>query len=82
MAVYRDLNHRDFVRKIQTFAACQDHSDMAVVIIMSHGNKDGFYSHDCQVISRNWIMRQFAEDFCMPLQNKPKLFIFQACRSF
>ena len=82
--VHRDLNYKDFYKKIQTFAGCQDHftSDMAVVVIMSHGNKDGFISHDCKVVSRNWVMRQFAEDLCLPLLAKPKLFIFQACRSF
>ena len=84
MAVHENLEFDNFVETIKLFASCEDHydSDMAVLIVMSHGNKQGFYSHDGEVISRDWIMGKFAEDVCLPLQNKPKLFIFQACRSF
>lgn len=82
--MHEDLKFDDFVETIKLFASCEDHydSDMAVVIVMSHGIKQGFYSQDGEVISRDWIMGKFAEDVCLPLQNKPKLFIFQACRSY
>ena len=54
---------------------------MAVVVIMSHGRHGLVAACDGREIETEWILRQLNNDGCPNLKGKPKLFIFQACRS-
>jgi hypothetical protein len=56
-----------------------DAVDMCVVVVMTHGYGDFLFSSDGRELDRNWIKRQFVDT--QSLVGKPKLFIFQACRS-
>jgi hypothetical protein len=57
-----------------------DHTDMSVLVVLSHGDKDRIYSSDGQWVATDWILKQFNNANCPRLRGKPKFFIFQACR--
>jgi hypothetical protein len=67
---------RDEIKKI----AEMDHtdSDCFLCVVMSHGEDDKIIATDSQEISFMEIMEPIKS--CTSLQNKPKLFFFQACR--
>ena len=77
-----DLRFEQFYKKIEHFSRESFHAecDMSIVVVMSHGNKDGFYTTDGKVINRGWLIKQFTAASSPQLMNKPKLFIFSACR--
>ncbi|CAL4151307.1 unnamed protein product, partial [Meganyctiphanes norvegica] len=54
--------------------------DSTVVIIMSHGTKEYFYTEDGRKISFNYIVNSFNIHNCPALKGKPKFFIFDCCR--
>ena len=59
--------------------------DSMFVTIMSHGynrnvTETSVVSSDGLMLSTNWIIEQFNNDNCHVLRNKPKVFLFQACR--
>jgi len=69
-------------RDIMAFAQSDKHrrGQMAVVVVLSHGERGCVYGTDggrCQI---DWILEQFNNDKCPALIGKPKFFIFQACR--
>lgn len=53
---------------------------MSVLVILSHGYKEGFISSDGETLKREKILEMFNNEKCPRLQGKPKFFIFQACR--
>ena len=53
-------------------------SDCFLCVVMSHGNEDKIVTYDNREISFEEIMAPIKE--CPSLENKPKLFFFQACR--
>jgi caspase 7 len=53
-------------------------SDCFLCVVMSHGNKEKIVTSDNQEISFEDIMAPIKS--CVSLENKPKLFFFQACR--
>jgi hypothetical protein len=67
---------RDEIQKIADF----DHtdSDCFLCVVMSHGNGDKIMASDSEEISFEEIMKPIKS--CSSLENKPKLFFFQACR--
>ena len=68
---------RDQIQKI----ADEDHtnSDCFLCVVMSHGIDDKIMASDSEEISMKEIMQPIKES-CASLENKPKLFFFQACR--
>jgi len=52
--------------------------DCFLCVVMSHGNEDKIVTSDNKVISFEEIMAPIKK--CSSLENKPKLFFFQACR--
>jgi hypothetical protein len=60
--------------------ASGDHtnSDCFLCVVMSHGNEDKIVTRDNKEISFEEIMAPIK--LCPSLENKPKLFFFQACR--
>ena len=77
-----NLMYQDMFTEIQKFAELEAHqeSDMAVVVIMSHGRQGLVAACDGREIETEWIMRQFNNYGSPALRGKPKMFIFQACR--
>jgi len=77
-----NLMYQDMFTEVQRFAELEAHheSDMAVVVIMSHGRQGLVAACDGREIETEWIMRQFNNYGSPALRGKPKLFIFQACR--
>ncbi len=77
---YENLTAKEIRDKIQKIAD-EDHtnSDCFLCVVMSHGNeKEMLYSSENQQISFDEIMAPIKQ--CPTLFDKPKLFIFQACR--
>jgi hypothetical protein len=68
---------RDEIQKITKL----DHtnSDCFLCVVMSHGINDKIVASDSEEISLNEIMQPI-KSTCKSLENKPKLFFFQACR--
>lgn len=58
--------------------------DSCVIIILSHGdcfdNRDVIYGTDSEPMDKVDVYDIFDNHNCKPLQDKPKIFIFQACR--
>jgi len=77
---YENLKGSEIEKKIQKIAK-KDHtdSDCFLCVVMSHGNKDKIVASDNEEISFKEIMQPIKES-CKSLENKPKLFFFQACR--
>ena len=66
MATFRDMDH--------TKCSC------LVVVILSHGNQEGILGVDGKSVAVETITSYFVTNECKTLANKPKIFIFQACR--
>lgn len=65
------LLKNDFFRSIDAF----------VFIIMSHGCEKRIYGVDGQILCiQEDILNKFSEEEISSLADKPKIFIFQACR--
>jgi len=68
------------IEKVLQEQAELDHSesDCFLCVVMSHGNEDKIVTRDNQEMSFEEIMAPIK--LCKTLENKPKLFFFQACR--
>ena len=71
------------IEVVESFANMPEHeeSEMCVVILMSHGNKDVIISRNGQDVPVSSLLDKFTTTNCPSLVGKPKLFIIQACRS-
>ena len=56
-------------------------SQMCIVVVLSHGREGAVISRDNDGVSVASIIDKFNSSKCPALAGKPKLFIFQACRS-
>ena len=67
-------------QEIKEMASSIDHSnsDCFLCVVMSHGNEDKIVTSDNKEMSFEEIMAPIKS--CKSLENKPKLFFFQACR--
>ena len=67
-------------QEIKEMASSVDHSnsDCFLCVVMSHGNEDKIVTSDNKEMSFEEIMAPIKS--CKSLENKPKLFFFQACR--
>eukprot|EP00112_Aurelia_sp_Birch-Aquarium-sp1_P025601 Seg859.7 transcript_id=Seg859.7/GoldUCD/mRNA.D3Y31 product=Caspase-3 protein_id=Seg859.7/GoldUCD/D3Y31 len=84
--VFRDVNYKDLTAT-QMIEKAKDLSekdfskyDSFFCIVLSHGKKEGIVGVDEEVVSVEAITGQFTGHTCPTLQNKPKIFIIQACR--
>ncbi|XP_069506404.1 caspase-2 [Ambystoma mexicanum] len=68
--------------ELQSFARLRDHqrSDASIVALLSHGVEGAVYGSDGSLLQLNEVFRLFDNANCPVLQNKPKMFFFQACR--
>ena len=80
--VYEDLTRREYI-KAQNYIRALNHSeyDSFFCVIMSHGNEKGevIFSNE-KPLRKDRIVAQFSPKYCEQLKEKPKIFIFQACR--
>jgi caspase 7 len=77
---YENLTANEIRDQIQKIAN-ENHknSDCFLCVVMSHGINDKIMASDSVEISLKEIMQPIKES-CASLENKPKLFFFQACR--
>lgn len=71
------------MREVAIEVAHRDHSafDSLVFIVMSHGSdRDRISGVDGRHVGIEELMSEFTATKCPTLQNKPKIFILQACR--
>ena len=80
--VYEDLTRAEYI-KVQNYIRALNHSeyDSFFCVIMSHGNEKGevIFSNE-KSLKKDMIVAQFSPKYCEQLKEKPKIFIFQACR--
>lgn len=80
--VKNDLKYNEIMDTAEEYAK-KDHThfDAFVMIVMTHGgNGDTIYGVNGKPISVKTLMAEFKVDSCPSLKDKPKIFIFQACR--
>jgi len=84
---YLEFDFKDYqnftksqIEQLMKEQASDDHSksDCFLCVVMSHGNEDKIVTSDNMVISFEEIMAPI--QLCETLNDKPKLFFFQACR--
>jgi len=57
-----------------------EHMECYVLVICSHGTREGIYGTDGEVISLDNVVSYFDGQHCKLLEGKPKLFFIQACQ--
>jgi len=82
VTVKPNLAEIDVKRQVRQFAQSEAHSkaQMSVVVVLSHGGNGFVYGTDGRRCENEWILKQFNNESCPDLKDKPKFFIFQACR--
>nr|XP_014274621.1 caspase-2 isoform X1 [Halyomorpha halys] len=87
---YYNLRYHEFTRVIKSFALIEEHwnMDCCILFIMTHGHRDKVNPHavdlltvDNKFVSSDWVKEQFNSENCRSLMNKPKIMIFEACRT-
>ncbi|XP_057193422.1 caspase-8-like isoform X2 [Triplophysa rosa] len=87
--VFRWLGFTVLVQRDKTTAQIKDllknlgktvNGDCFICCILSHGNSDGVYGTDENIVSVDEIREPFNGINCSNLAGKPKLFFIQACR--
>ncbi|CAN0358311.1 unnamed protein product [Lampetra planeri] len=59
---------------------CELDPDCVVICLMSHGRKNCILGDDKRELELHSVFDEFNSKECVALQNKPKVFIIQACR--
>ncbi|KAK9881683.1 hypothetical protein WA026_017199 [Henosepilachna vigintioctopunctata] len=85
--IYRDQKSNDLIKTLKKYSKAIL-GDICMVIVMSHGTNDGLpggYTEvlcsDGKKISTDTVVDHFDESRNECLKGKPKIFIFQCCRS-
>ncbi|XP_030637669.1 caspase 20, apoptosis-related cysteine peptidase [Chanos chanos] len=76
----RNLTAAEMQDTIKEFRTKPDHGDCFVCCVLSHGNQDGIFGADGDLVRMENILDPFDASQCPGLANKPKLFFIQACR--
>ena len=68
---------------VQTASRDRDlgNSDAFVLVVMSHGSRGAVYGTDCRRVEINDLTDILSTSNCLALENKPKIFIIQACQA-
>ena len=82
VVLYEDLTAVDLIHKLSKIAV-QEHNDYDcfVLVVMSHGHKGCVYGIDENPVLFEEIRKLFKPKVCPSLENKPKIFFFQACQT-
>ncbi|OCT71335.1 hypothetical protein XELAEV_18034314mg [Xenopus laevis] len=77
-----NLNAQSMMSQLRAFSALPVHSslDSCVVAILSHGLDGAVYGTDGKLVQLQEVFTALDNAHCPQLQNKPKMFFFQACR--
>uniref|UniRef100_A0A2L2YLJ8 Caspase-9-like isoform X3 n=1 Tax=Parasteatoda tepidariorum TaxID=114398 RepID=A0A2L2YLJ8_PARTP len=81
--VKHNMEGKDMKRYLKSFAKSDTLKtvDCCFVIILSHGDKHGIvYGTDSYALQKDEIHNMFSNINCENLRNKPKVFLYQACR--
>lgn len=78
----QDQTAEEMKSELQRFSRLPNHRSVhsTVVAVLSHGVEGAVYGVDGQLVQLEDIFRLFDNDTCPQLQNKPKVFLIQACR--
>ena len=81
--IEEDLGHDQFLYVLEKISKQEKlkNYDIFVSIIMSHGVSDHVVTSDSEYISYDEILNCFSNEHCQHLIDKPKVFIFNCCRS-
>lgn len=79
----QDLSRKELLNLLKTksYDKALDEQDIFVTIIMSHGKSEHVITSDSQYVSYDEILQIFSNESCQYLLDKPKVFIFNSCRS-
>ncbi|XP_030644206.1 caspase-7 [Chanos chanos] len=79
--VKKNLKKDEMIRVLQDVSK-EKHKEMGcfVCVFLTHGAPGALYGSDLQTVPVRTLTSMLTADRCPTLQNKPKLFIFQACR--
>lgn len=80
--IHRNKNRRDILKVLNDFKTDERHSraNACIVVIMSHGNDDGFQTAEGNLIANEDVIDIFNNVNCPKLHWKPKIFFFVHCR--
>lgn len=81
--VHKDLSANDMKEVLSWAARSEEHwsADCLVVILMSHGDENGIFGSDGNIVHlHDDVYTLFNNEKCPALQGKPKIFFLQACR--
>ncbi|XP_078741900.1 caspase-2 [Lampetra fluviatilis] len=80
--VEHDLTAKEMERCLRAFSARSEHrgADATVVALLSHGVDGALYGTDGALLKVEEIFSMFDNANAPHLQNKPKIFLVQACR--
>ena len=78
----KDLDSREMKEYLSQVASRDQHdiADSFVCCILSHGEKDGLFGSDSQVVDIDDLVTPFKGNRCRKLAGKPKMFFIQSCR--
>ncbi|XP_071439415.1 caspase Dronc [Hetaerina americana] len=88
VTIHADLCGLDMKNILENFSTDKKHKDVdsCVLVISCHGERiDGethFIASDGKPLSMTYVLNLFTNEKCIHLRNKPKIFLFQACRGF
>ncbi|XP_069774262.1 caspase-2 isoform X1 [Narcine bancroftii] len=79
---HRDLTAEAMRAELQRFSQLPDHRRLhsCLVALLSHGVEGAVYGTDGRLVQLDDVWRLFDNENCPQLQNKPKIFLIQACR--
>uniref|UniRef100_UPI00358EAFED caspase-2 n=1 Tax=Myxine glutinosa TaxID=7769 RepID=UPI00358EAFED len=82
VSTLHNLKGKEMEVELTKFARKEEHSeaDMAAVVILSHGIDGAVYGADGALLSVERVFSLFDNGSCPRLQQKPKVFLIQACR--
>ncbi|XP_040292447.1 caspase-2 [Bufo bufo] len=77
-----NLTAEEMKQELDLFSKLPDHSqlDSCIVSILSHGVDGAVYGCDGKLVQMQDVFTKLDNAHCPQLQNKPKMFLIQACR--
>lgn len=84
VVVKENLNEKEIIDLLDETSKNKDLLifDIFVFFLMSHGSSEGIIGSDSQVVNFTKIIEYFNNQNCKFLNDKPKIFFFNCCRSY
>ena len=78
---FNDIRAEEIVCQLKRFCKKdQRNSDAFIVFVLSHGDQNGFYGTDGELVKYETVLKQYNNQNCPQLIGKPKIFFFNCCR--